>query len=171
MKDRRPETAGGHPRGIIPGNRGMESRSWSGPPLRTAARECRARQADVTSSSGRGRTRPEMRIRSCAARGDQKPPPNRVRAHGRFDHRGRRSYPEGNGCCCESARRPVAKRATRIARPRPSPRGVGRKSRRFVGERADVAMPANPPRLGRSRQTRSPNCKRKGNLRGKRSDP
>lgn len=40
-----------------------------------------------------------------------------------------------------------------------------------VGERADEAKSAKPPRLGRLRKTRSPNCKRKGNLRGKRPDP
>jgi RNase P/RNase MRP subunit POP5 len=38
------ETADGHPRGIIPGNRGTESRSWFGFPLRTMRKRRGGRQ-------------------------------------------------------------------------------------------------------------------------------
>jgi hypothetical protein len=118
------------------------------------------RKAYVTSSSGRGRTRPVMRTRSCAARRDQKPRPNRVRCPGSFDRRHPRSYPEGNGCCCESARRPVANRAIRLARQGPC-REAGPQRLQVVGERAGVAMPANLLAWGGHAKRGHPTAKRK----------
>ena len=57
--------------GIIPGDRGMVGDNWCRPPLRMAEA---AREAYITSSSGRSRVRSvHPRKRSGAARRDQKP--------------------------------------------------------------------------------------------------
>ena len=52
-------------------------------------------QAYVTSSSGRCRNRSVLRLRSCAARRDQKPRKSRVRRTGSFDPCAHAVSPEG----------------------------------------------------------------------------
>jgi hypothetical protein len=49
--------------------------------------------------------------------------------------------------------------------------GRGAQRARDFGERPGLAKLGKPPSVGRSRKARSPNCKAKCNLRGKRSDP
>ena len=93
-KDRWPATAGGHPRGIIPGNRGTESRSWSGFPLRRtrkrrAAGRCHQLLWAVSQPSGNANQELRDEARSeTAAESSQ--------AHRKFRPGRRRSYPEGN---------------------------------------------------------------------------
>jgi hypothetical protein len=81
------------------------------------------------------------------------------------------SYPEGMWLLLQIQHGDSESEAALAPSEGPRSHHRGAKRQRDVGERAGQAMPAKPPRLGRRRKARSPNCNRKGNLRGKRSDP
>jgi hypothetical protein len=88
------ETAGGHPRGIIPGNRGMEDRSWFGFPLcqarkRRATGSCHQLLWAVSQPSGDANQelRGEARIETASEPSE---------AQRKFRPWRPRSYPEGN---------------------------------------------------------------------------
>ena len=67
--------------GIIPGNRGKESGNWCRTPLCGASRT----QANITSSSGRRRSRSSIATKElCGQARHQKPRPSRVRSRASF---------------------------------------------------------------------------------------
>lgn len=104
--------------GMIPGDRGMVGDNWCRPPLRMAKA---AREAYVTSSSGRSRVRSvHARIRNCAARRDQKPRPAESDPR-EVSNRGSTQSPQ---------RVSVATAPTRT--PKPFPAGRPRQKARFA---------------------------------------
>jgi hypothetical protein len=89
---------------ILPGDRGKVGSGWLTGPLSSRVEIHLMRQAGFTSSSGGVRTPSVMRTRNLAARGDEKPLRVESSSPGWFRIRANRSYPEGKGCYCGSAR-------------------------------------------------------------------
>ena len=142
--------------GIIPGNRGKADRNWCGPPLRGASR----RQANITSSSGRRRSRSSYATMELCGQARSR---NRVRAEsgpGLVSSPVSMQLPRGLWLLLYD--QDAAKRTGRSTLPKGlalKRAGRERGATRRGAER--VWQSSGNSSLGRSRKTRSPNCKSK----------
>jgi hypothetical protein len=155
VEARRHEKPPGSTTGIIPGNRGKGGGNWCRPPLSGASR----RQANITSSSGRRRsrssyatkelcneTRPRNRAELSQVRGQfQAPPPMQL-------PRGLRLllYDQDAAQCSGGSTPPKG----------PARNGWARKGHRAAGS-GRVWQSSQNLLIGAARKTASPNCKSK----------
>jgi hypothetical protein len=126
------------------------------------------RQANITSSSGRCRSRSVSATRNCAARRDVETAAKPSQVQGQFRALLRCSYPEGYGCYCMTRTQRRLPASPPRQKARPARRGA--KGRRRGGERASLAKLAKPPPWGGAKN-RVTQLQVERNLRAKRSDP
>jgi len=142
VEARRHEKPGASTTGIIPGNRGKAGSNWCCQPLSDASR----RQANITSSSGRRRSRSSYATKELCDETRLETAPSRVRSGASFGLRHRCSYPEGCGCYCMTRTQRSVPVGPPHRKARPARRGA--KGTRRGGERASLAKLAKPPNWG-----------------------
>ena len=142
VEARRHEKPGASTTGIIPGNRGKAGGNWCHQPLSGASR----RQTNITSSSGRRRSRSSYATKELCDETRLETAPSRVRSGASFGLRHRCSYPEGCGCYCITRTQHSVRVGPPHRKARPARRGA--KRTRCSGERASLAKLAKPPNWG-----------------------
>lgn len=139
--------------GIIPGNRGMDDRNWCGHPLRGASRA----QADITSSSGRCRSRSSYATMELCGEPRSR---NRVRAEsgpGPVSRPAPRQLPRGLRLLLSNQDAALRSGGSTPPKGPAARRGGARKESNAAGS-GRVWQSSQNLLLGAARKSASPNC-------------